>query len=169
MQQTDLFLLCGTCAFQYANTFLCNHFPIWPADYDYLSVLMVALMDCNLWQQPKRISALWHCSAFYALSIRIKLQHINPLVPLTNDEMFASPSKDSLYCTMLGWLMLARTATSLRDSCLSLVDICQNKEQGMSKNKVAPITVWWTSCPIVHVFLLQICQSPWWHIGVHRL
>lgn len=40
------------------------------------------------------------------------------------------PSKDSLYCTILGWLMLARTATSLRDSCLSLHDICQNKGSG---------------------------------------
>lgn len=38
-----------------------------------------------------------------------------------------SPSKDSLYCTILGWLMLARTATSLRDSCLSMHGICQNE------------------------------------------
>lgn len=39
------------------------------------------------------------------------------------------PSKDSLYCTMLGWLILARTATSFRDSCLSLLDIWQSEER----------------------------------------
>ncbi len=41
---------------------------------------------------------------------------------------WALPSKDSLYWTMFGWLMLARTATSLRDSCLSLFDIWWDKE-----------------------------------------
>lgn len=47
----------------------------------------------------------------------------------TKQQVVWSPSKDSLYCTILGWLMLARTATSLRDSCLSLHDICQNKRR----------------------------------------
>lgn len=44
---------------------------------------------------------------------------------------WALPSKDSLYWTMFGWLMLARTATSLRDSCLSLFDIWWDKEYYM--------------------------------------
>ncbi len=44
---------------------------------------------------------------------------------------WALPSNDSLYWTMFGWLMLARTATSLRDSCLSLFDIWWDKEYYM--------------------------------------
>lgn len=37
---------------------------------------------------------------------------------------------------MLGWLMLARTATSLRDSCLSLHDICEEEQREVAAERV---------------------------------
>lgn len=63
-------------------------------------------------------------------------QETNEDTQTTKQSVEWSPSKDSLYCTILGWLMLARTATSLRDSCLSLDDICQNKRRAAARKTV---------------------------------
>lgn len=66
------------------------------------------------------------------------------------------PSKDSLYWTMLGWLILARTATSFRDSCLSLLGICQRKAKENVKEQDSENRITLTeTCEVCAVLFLR--------------
>lgn len=69
---------------------------------------------------------------------------------------------------MLGWLMLARTATSLRDSCLSLLDIYQKYWKNVIQQELAVRHVkWWVEAYSRYPNLLDdILASPLF--GFHK-